>query len=60
MLLTDILDKLIEVWLVHEWKDRHFKGSNERWEDEVSSLFILSSHSEAVLEDTVNNSANTK
>ena len=58
--LTDFLDGLVHLCVVHEGKNGAFKWGNRRWEVEESSVWIILAFFEAVLEYTVKDSTDTE
>jgi len=58
--LTDVLDEVVEISVGNQGQDGALKRGNKWWEGEVSAGRLVRTDLEAVLEDAVNDAADTE
>ena len=60
ILLTDILDNLVDFFVRYQRKNRALQGCDKRWEHEVGARSFVGSDTETVFEDAIHNTADTE
>ena len=60
ILLTDILNNLVDLFVWNQRKDGTLQGCNQGWKHEVGAGGLMRTDAEAVLENAVHDTANTE
>ncbi len=60
ILLTDILNYLVDLFVWDQRKDRTLQGCNKGWEHEIGAGGLMGTDAETVLENAIHDTANTE
>lgn len=60
ILLTYVLNKLVDLLVGNQRKNRTLQGCDQRWEYEIGTRGLMRTDTEAVLENAINDTTNTE